>query len=122
MCGKGGVYDEGVWQRGCGEGMWQKGMWQRGLGGVCGEGLVCREGGVAKGASTYIGVCIQGGLPTGGLGRTTPTPPRNQKNGRYASYWNVFLFLLFFRFPLMIFIQYGNLKRTYQQLTILLSR
>ena len=74
-------------------------------GGVCARGFLSR-GSLSRGVSVQ-GVSVQGegSLCLGGRvsiqgglcpGRTqwTETAPRTEKSGRYASYWNAFLFTL----------------------------
>ena len=56
-----------------------------------GEGSVSR--GVSVQGSLFRGVSVQGGLCPEGL---CNRDPRTIKTGRYASYWNAFLFCMFF--------------------------
>ena len=62
--------------------------------------FVCPQGGDV---GLYTRVFLSGGLCLGavsveGESLSRETPPRMVKSGRHASYWNVFLFFLYFYF------------------------
>ena len=61
-------------------------------GGSASRGSASRGGLPLEGCCLQRGVCIHGAgvCLRGGLDR--PAHPRKQKSGRYASYWNAFLF------------------------------
>ena len=58
------------------------------------QGGACSRGGPAQGGSAPGGCLLRGG--GGGVGLWRPSPPKADGYccGRYASYWNVFLFIL----------------------------
>ena len=65
--------------------------------------FVCSQGGLGLctgGGSLSKGVSVQGGPCPGGLCQGDPPdrdpPPRTVTSGRYASYWNVLLFPLYY--------------------------
>ena len=55
--------------------------------------VILSRGGLPTGSFCLRGSAYRGGLPTeGGVGQSSPSPMQNQKEERYASYWNAALF------------------------------
>ena len=115
---RGGMNGGGMYGRGC---AWQEGVHRRGacmaVGGMCGSGGVHGRGNV------WQGVCMAGGMHGGGhawqrghawQGACIPCMPPNTTRcsrsmcGRYASYWNAFLFKFFIDLFIQLFVLTGR--------------